>query len=158
MSKLQLDEISDWVSKHKEQYAQYFDELHKVKEAISAYQQVRSIMDKQLQIVNEYKHALNLFKQDAHFTSSEVEYMLQVYEGIINESLKNMDQLFLVINSLTTEMTDGKRLAIIQHVAHSIDDNLNDLRLFNQQNIRLSLQRSKDADEVKQVRAMYGLQ
>ncbi|MBV4358797.1 conjugal transfer protein TraI [Pinibacter aurantiacus] len=158
MSKLQLDEISDWVSKHKEQYVQYFDELHKVKEAISAYQQVRSIMDKQLQIVNEYKHALNLFKQDTHFTSSEVEYMLQVYEGIINESLKNMDQLFLVINSLTTEMTDGKRLAIIQHVAHSIDDNLNDLRLFNQQNIRLSLQRSKDADEVKQVRAMYGLQ
>lgn len=158
MSKLQLDQITDWVSKHKEQYAQYFDELHKVKEAISGYAKVKEIMQKQVQLVEEYKRAFNLFKQDKHFTSDEINYMLKVYTGIVDESLKNMDRLFLVVNSLSTEMTDGKRLQIINGVADHIDDTLNDLREFNAQNIKLSLQRTKDAQEVKNVKALYGLQ
>jgi hypothetical protein len=41
MSKLKLTEISDWSKKQKELYAKYFDELWKVKNAISSYQAVR---------------------------------------------------------------------------------------------------------------------
>src|SRR6478736_3622396 len=37
MSKLQLDQITDWVEKHNEQYGKYFDELKTVKDAISGY-------------------------------------------------------------------------------------------------------------------------
>ncbi len=158
MSKLQLDQITDWVSKHKEQYAQYFDELHKVKEAISSYQKVREIMQKQVQLVEEYKRAFNLFRQDKHFTPAEIDYMLKVYTGIVDESLKNMDQLFLVVHSFSTEMTDGKRLEIVHGVADHIDENLNDLREFNSQNVRLSLQRAKDEQEVQAVKTLYGLQ
>ncbi len=158
MSKLQLDQITDWVSKHKEQYAEYFDELHKVKEAISGYGKVREIMQKQVQLVDEYKRAFNLFKQDKHFTPDEINYMLKVYTGIVDESLKNIDQLFLVVNGLSTEMTDGKRLQIINSVAGHIDETLNDLRDFNGQNVRLSLQRAKDGQEIQNVKALYGLQ
>ena len=158
MSKLQLDQITDWVSKHKEQYAQYFDELHKVKDAISGYKKVKEIMQKQVQIVDEYKRAFNLFRQDKHFTSAEIDYMLKVYTGIVDESLKNIDQLFLVINSFKTEMTDGKRLEIISGVAGHIDETLNDLREFNAQNVKLSLQRAKDEHEVETVKALYRLQ
>ncbi len=158
MSKLQLDQITDWVSKHKEQYAQYFDELHKVKEAISGYTKVKEIMQKQVQLVEEYKKAFNLFKQDSHFTPEEINYMLKVYTGIVEESLKNMDQLFLVINAASTEMTDGKRLEIINGVSAHIDETLNDLREFNTQNVKLSLQRAKDGQEIKNVKALYGLQ
>ena len=158
MSKLQLDHITDWVSKHKEQYTQYFDELHKVKDAISGYKKVKEIMQKQVQIVDEYKRAFNLFRQDKHFTAAEIDYMLKVYTGIVDESLKNIDQLFLVINSFKTEMTDGKRLEIISGVAGHIDETLNDLREFNAQNVKLSLQRAKDEHEVETVKALYGLQ
>ena len=157
MSKLQLDQITDWVSKHKDQYTQYFDELHKVKEAISGYNKVKEIMQKQVQLVGEYKRGFNLFKQDKHFTSDEIAYMLKVYSGIVDESLKNMDQLFLVVNFQSTEMTDGKRLQIVNVVADHIDDTLNDLREFNAQNIKLSLQRAKDDQEIQNVKALYGL-
>ncbi|MFT3749143.1 MAG: conjugal transfer protein TraI [Agriterribacter sp.] len=157
LSKLKLDEISDWLNKNKEQYAKYFDELKKVKELISGYQKVKEIMAKQVRIVEEYKRAFALFKQDKHFTSPEIAYMVQVYTGIVDESLKNLDQLFLVVNALNTKMTDGKRLEIINAVASHIDENLNDLRDFNSQNVRLSLQRAKDEQEVKRVKAMYGI-
>ncbi|MBN8880518.1 MAG: conjugal transfer protein TraI [Sphingobacteriales bacterium] len=158
MSKLRLDEISDWVEKHREQYAVYFDELRKVKLAISGYQKVREVMDKQVRIVEEYKRAFALFKQDQHFTSGEVDYMLKVYSGIIEESLKNLDQLFLVIDAFKTEMTDGRRLEIISEAAVAMDENLNDLHAFNTENILLSVQRSRDEVEVARVKALYGIE
>lgn len=157
LSKAKLDEISDWVDKHKKQYEQYYDELSKVKAAISGYRRVKDIMTKQVKIVDEYKRAFGLFKQDKHFTEKEIQYMVRVYTGIVDESLKNLDQLFLVVNALSTEMTDGKRLEIISAVADHIDENLNDLRDFNSQNVRLSLQRSKDENEINAVKALYDL-
>ena len=158
MSKLQLDQISDWTGKQKEQYAVYFDELRKVKEAISGYKKVKEIMQKQSQIVVEYKRAFNLFRQDKHFTAQEVDYMLKVYTGIVNESLKNIDLLLLVVNSLNTEMTDGKRIEIINTAANNIDVTLNDLREFNSQNVKLVLQRVTDEREINTVKALYGVQ
>ena len=158
LSKLKLDEISSWMDKHKEQYAQYYDELRKVKEAISGYKKVKMIMQQQLAIVDEYKSALRLFRMDKHFTAAEINYMVQVYSGIIDESVKNLDQLFLVINSFSTEMTDGKRLVIINGVAGAIDENLADLRMFNAENVMLSLRRAKDEAEVKRIKAFYGIQ
>jgi hypothetical protein len=157
LSRLKLDEISEWTDKQKEQYAKYFDELKKVKEAITGYKKVKEIMQKQVRIVDEYKSAFAIFRQDKNFTPQEVEYMVMVYTGIIDESIKSLDQLFLVINSYSTQMSDGKRLDVINGVAGFIDENLNDLREFNQQNIRLSIQRTKGEREIQRVKAMYGI-
>jgi len=157
LSKVKLDEISDWTKKHKEQYQQYFDELKQIKDAISTYKKVKEIIEHQKQLVNEYAIAFNRFKQDKHFTADEITYMAKVYTGIMNESVNNLDQLFLVINAFNTEMTDGKRLEIINSVASHIDENLNDLRDFNTQCIRLSLQRTKEESELETMRLYYGL-
>lgn len=158
LSKLKLDEISDWVEKNKEQYAKYFDELSKIKAAISGYKKVKEIMENQVRVVEEYKRAFRLFQQDPHFSPDEIAYMTKVYSGIVDESLKNLDQLFLVVGAVGTKMTDGKRLEIISRAAEGIDETLSDLRMFNNQNIRLSLQRSKDAQEVQVVKAFYGIE
>src|ERR1700741_876109 len=44
LSKLKLTEISDWVNKQKELYKDYFDELKKVKNAISYYHRVKELI------------------------------------------------------------------------------------------------------------------
>lgn len=158
MSKLHLDEISDWVERNRSQYAVYFDELSKVKSAINTYKKVRDIMSMQVRIVEEYKKAFGLFKRDRHFSPDELAFMLQVYTGILNESLKNLDQLFLVTHSFKAEMTDGKRVDIINAAAAGMEETLGDLRRFNRENITLSLQRSADEREVALVKALYGIQ
>lgn len=158
LSKLKLDEISEWTEKHREQYAKYFDELKRVKDAISGYKKVKEIIEKQVSIVEEYKAAFTLFRQDRHFTPAEIDYMEKVYSGIINESIKNLDQLFLVVNAFNTEMTDGKRLEVINGVAGHIDENLNDLRQFNNENIKLIIQRSRDEAEILRLKAIYGIE
>jgi hypothetical protein len=157
LSKLKLDEISDWTQKQKELYKNYYEELAKVKSIITYYQRIKDISEKQVRLVDEYERAWNLFQKDAHFNSSELDYMQSVYSGILNESLKNIDQIFLVLDSFTTQMSDAKRLEIINAAADQIDANYDDLTLFNRQNIILSLQRAKTQHDVKSVKHFYGI-
>ena len=158
MSKLKLTEISDWSKKQKEMYAKYFDELWKAKNAISSYQAVRDIIKKQVQLVQEYAKAFNLSKQDKNFTIDELDYMQKVYTGILDESIKNIDQIQLVLNAFATQMTDAKRLEIIHTAGNNIEQNITDLRQFNQQNIIISLQRSKEKNDIDVARKLYGLE
>ena len=158
MSKLKLTEISDWSKKQKELYATYFDELWKVKNVISSYQAVRDIIKKQVQLVQEYSKAFNLSKQDKNFTADELNYMQRVYTGILDESIKNIDQIQLVINAFATQMTDAKRLEIINTTGNNIEQNITDLRQFNQQNIIISLQRSKEKNDIDVVKKLYGIE
>lgn len=158
MSKLKLTAISDWSKKQKELYAKYFDELWKVKKAISSYQAVRDIIKMQVQLVQEYSKAFKLSKQDKNFTGGELNYMQKVYSGILDESIKNIDQIQLVINAFATQMTDAKRLEIIHAAGNNIEQNITDLRQFNQQNIIISLQRSKEKNDIDVVKRLYGIE
>ena len=158
MSKTKLNDISDWVEKQRALYKDYFDELQKVKSIISYYKRIKEITEKQVHLVQEYKHAYTLFKQDKHFTVEELAYMGRVYTGILDESVKNIDQIFLVINSFSTQMSDAKRLEIINTAADQIDINYNDLKAFNQQGMLLSLQRAKDQNDVDVIKKLYRLE
>ncbi|HEX8331090.1 MAG TPA: conjugal transfer protein TraI [Segetibacter sp.] len=157
MAKTKLTEISSWVEKQRTLYRGYFDELQKVKSIISYYKRLKEITEKQIHLVGEYKRAYGLFKQDKWFTAKELSYMGRVYAGIIEESVKNIDGLFLVINSFTTQMSDAKRLEIINAAADQMDITYNDLKAFNQQGILLSLQRARAHNDVDVVRKLYGL-
>lgn len=83
--------------------------------------------------------------------------MEKVYGGILGESIKNIEQILLVLDSYSTQMTDAKRLELINSAADGIDSNYDDLRLFNRQNILLSLQRSKTEKDVEAVKEFYGI-
>lgn len=158
MSKLKLDQISEWVEKQRALYKDYFDELYKVKDAVAYYHRIKDITEKQIALVKEYRKAYNGIKEDHHFTDEEVVYIGKVYTGIIEESVKNLDGIGMVINSFTTSMSDAKRLELIDHAAEDLQQNYDDLKAFNSQNIRLSLQRSKDARDIAFVKSLYGLQ
>jgi len=157
LSKLKLDEISDWAEKQKEQYRKYYEELAQVKAIISCYQRIRDITQKQVRLVNEYNRSWQLIRQDKHFTADEIDYMAKVYSGILDESMENIDQITLIVKSFTTTMSDAKRLELINNAADQVDFNYDDLMRFNYQNVLLSLQRAKTTQEVETVKQLYGL-
>ncbi|GIQ57875.1 hypothetical protein Flavo103_10110 [Flavobacterium collinsii] len=157
VSKLKLDEISNWTQKQKDLYKDYYEGLAKVKSVITYYQRIKEISQKQVRLVEEYERAWSLFQKDSHFNVSELNYMQRVYSGILNESLKNIDQIFLVLDSFTTQMSDAKRIEIINAAADQIDANYDDLTLFNRQNMMLSLQRAKTEHDVKSIKQFYGI-
>lgn len=157
MTKLKLKQIADWTGKQKDLYQNYYNELWKVKTIISTYRAVSAIIQRQKELVQEYGHAWQLLKQDKHFTPDELDEMYHVYSGIVDESLKNINELKLVINSFTTQMSDGKRLELIHAAGEGITQNLSDLRAFNNQNFRISLSRSRSLQEAEVIKQLYNI-
>ena len=157
LSKLKLEEISNWTQKQRDLYRDYYEELMKVKTAISYYQLIKDVYQKQLRLVKEYEKAWGLFQNDTHFNASELDYMQKVYSGILDESVKNLDQVFLILDAFTTQMSDAKRLELITAAANQLDENYESLKLFNQQNVLLSLQRAKSKHEVDVIKDFYSI-
>ena len=157
MSRLKLKGIGDWVEKQRVLYKDYFEELWKVKNILATYNQVRQILQSSNQLVREYSQAYRQTGKDNHFTPQEIQYMRSVYDGILQESGNHLEQLGLVINSHQAQMSDGERLHFISEAGTGIEKTLIDLRQFHQQNIRISLQRSKEASEINSIKKLYQL-
>jgi hypothetical protein len=157
LSKLKLEQISEWTQKQRDLYKDYYQELMRVKSAITYYKRIKEITAKQTKLISEYERAWNLIRQDNHFNASELDYMQEIYSGILGESAQNIDQIFLVLDSFTTQMSDLKRLEIINNAADRIDDNYESLMLFNRQNMMLRLQRARASNDVNKVKEFYAV-
>ncbi|WP_114782332.1 conjugal transfer protein TraI [Botryobacter ruber] len=157
LSELRLTEIAEWTERQRQLYDDYYQELWKVKAAIAYYQRVRDIIETQAALVAEYKRSFALFRQDRNFTPAELDFMQRVYNGILEASAENLDQVLLLVNAFSTQMSDAARLELIELAADRLEQNYSDLREFNAQNVQLSLQRAKQRNNLQTVRSLYGL-
>jgi hypothetical protein len=157
MSQIQLDDITDWLKQTKDLYSEYYRELSQVKQVIADYDKVKQIIALQTNILSDYHWAFTRFKQDKNFTSPEINNMNIVYSGIISQSLKNVDQVLLVVNDFVTQMSDAGRMNIMDQAAYDMQKQYNNMKIFNNQNIALSLQRSAESNDLQTVKNLYGL-
>jgi len=157
LSKLKLSEIADWSEKQKDLYEEYYTSLWKVRSVIVYYKRVHEIVSTQGSILDEYRWAWALFEKDKHFTADELLSMQKVYSGILDESIKNLDELLLAVSSLKTQMEDSARLEIIAEVAAKMQSNYADLKRYNTENAGLSLERASSLEDAAKIRELYGL-
>ena len=155
LSKLKLEEISQWSEKQRALYSDYYEELWKVKNTIATYKRIRDITHKQLRLVEEYQKAWNLLKKDPHFSAEELRQMEKVYSGILKESSGNLDHLIGIVHSFHTQMSDGERMKIIHQVDGRVQSNLDDLRLFNRRNFGISGQRGSALGDNSTMENLY---
>lgn len=158
LSKLKLGEIADWTERQKDLYSKYYEELWQIKSAITYYKRIKDLTSRQVDIMDEYKWAWGLFKKDKHFSPEELEYMAKIYSGILEESVKNVDQLLMVVSSFKTQMSDAARLELIAAAADQMEQNYADLKKFNSGNIQQSIGRAKSLDEVATLKEIYGIE
>jgi hypothetical protein len=157
MQETRLGDIIDWVQQQKDLFAEYYQELWEVKAALADFQKVADMIERQAQLVSDYKAAIALISKDPHFSAAEIANIAKVYGGILNQSVENVNELGQVINALVTQMDDGDRLHIIDAAAEGIDRNYSELHQYTQENILLSMQRAKDDGDLNAIRAMYGI-
>ena len=158
LSQLKLNEISDWSQKQKSLFSEYYNELWQIKTAIAWYSRISEMTEKQVQLVNSYNRAWALIKNDKHFNADELAYMSRVYSGILQESVKDLDQVLIIINPGKTQMPDAKRMELINKTADHMDNNYNDMQEFTTQNEMLSLDRAEDEKELLTLKQYYGIQ
>jgi mannitol-specific phosphotransferase system IIBC component len=157
LSTLKLGEISDWSQKQKDLFSSYYTELWNIKTAIAYYSKISELTQKQVALVNSYNQAWGLIKNDKHFTANELTYMSNVYSGILQASVNDLDQILNIVHANKTQMPDAKRMEIINKTADHMDTNYNDLQKFNSENQMLSLERANSENEVQTLKNYYGI-
>lgn len=157
MSRLRLREISEWTMKHRDQYRRYYEQLGEVRTAIAQFNRVRNIVKKHSLLLGEFEKAWKMIKSDSSFSVPEIEHMRGVYDGILRESLKNMEDIRLVIQPFRAEMNDAQRMGLIIEASRRVERNLADLMAFNRQNLILRSQRRRESVELQRIEDLYNI-
>jgi archaellum component FlaC len=135
----------------------FLDALMEVSPAVRKYRKVADIIDYQLILVKEYKSAYGSFQHSGQFNKEELKYLYRVYEDLIDQSLKNVEALTMVVTAGKVRMSDSERINAIDDIYNDMQDKLNFLRHFNNNTLLLAKQRQKTNNEVGTVRNIYGL-
>ena len=133
----------------------FLDGLLEVSPTVKKYRRVADIVDLQLLLIREYKSAYNRFKAEPNFTPQEIEYMGKVYKNLFEASLKNLDDLFMVITAKKLRMSDDERLNAIDRIFTEMQNKVVFLRHFNSSTSLLNIQRSKEQQDVDVLRKLY---
>jgi conjugation system TraG family ATPase len=153
-----LSDITGWVQQQEELYTNYYQQLWQVKSVFATYSKVRQLVQRQTVLLQQYQQARAALQQDPHFSLDERRYIGNVYTNLLNETIRNTEQLALVMGNFLTQMDDASRLRVIDETAVNIDHNSSTLREFTQQTARLSAQRSKETRELESIKRLYGIQ
>jgi len=134
----------------------FLDALMEVSPVVKKYGRITDIINYQVLIVKRYKAAFNQFKADNLFTVQELDYISKVYSNLFTESVKNLDELVMVITAGKLRMTDDERLEAIDRIWARIEDQASFLEDFNSSTAYLSLQRKAEGTEIKMSRKILG--
>jgi DNA repair ATPase RecN len=135
----------------------FLDGLLQISPAVRKYKRLADIISYQLSIVKECKTAFNQFKQDKHFSLDEIEYIGNVYENFFQASMKNLDELAMVITAGKLRMSDDERLQAIDRIYSEVVDQFSFLQEFNNSTAVLSVQREKEMQDIEVSRKIYSI-
>lgn len=135
----------------------FLDGLYVVSPTVRKYPRVADILSNQGHLVSEYKSASGRNRQAGAFSPDELSYMAGIYDHLISASLKNLDDLAMVMGDNKLRMSDAERLTIIDRIYAESRDQLSYLRKFNGQAERMALQRQQAAVDQNNVKGLYGI-
>lgn len=126
----------------------FLDALMQVSPAVKNYKRVADIVEYQISIVKESRNGMNRFIKSGNFSGQEINYFEKVYGNLLNQSLRNLDELTMVITADKLRMSDDERLKAVDDIYEQMQDKLLFLRNFNTTSNVLALQRSKEKKDV----------
>lgn len=135
----------------------FLDGLLDVSPAVRKYKRVADIIRQQQRILQEGKKALTYFTSTGSFTRKEIDYMRNVYGHLLEQSIQNLDELFVVVTAGKLRMSDDERLAAIDRIFKDMEDKLLFLRSFGNSNKILSHQRIREKESIELSRKLHGI-
>lgn len=134
----------------------FLDGLMAVSPAVKNYKKVADIISMELTILKEYKSAYSTFKSGNLFNPDELVYIGNVYNNLLNATLKNISDLTTVLTANQLRMSDAERLAAIDKLYDDTLDKLTFLRSFTGNTSVLALQRQRELNDAKALQSDYG--
>lgn len=135
----------------------FLDGLMAISPAVRNYKRIPFIIQYQQLLLKEYKQAYNRFRRDPNFSPEEIGYLANVYSFLFDASLKNIDELMMIITASQLRMSDDERLQAIDRIFFDMEDKLIFLRAFNSNTQVLAIQRAKSQNDIKTIQQLYNI-
>ena len=135
----------------------FLDALMQVSPVVRNYKRVGDIINFHMLLMKESKNGLNRFVKSGNFSEKEISYFEKVYGNLLSQSLRNLDELTMVVTADKLRMSDDERLHAIDGIYLQMQDKLLFLRNFNASSNVLALQRAKEAKDVYAYRELQEL-
>lgn len=126
----------------------FLDALMQVSPAVKNYKRVGEIVNFQILLLKESKNGLNRFARNGSFSPQEIGYFEKVYANLLSQSLRNLDELTMILTADKLRMSDDERLQAVDMIYLQMQDKLLFLRNFNASSNILALQRAKEKNDV----------
>jgi DNA repair ATPase RecN len=133
----------------------FLDGLFAVNPAVTNYKRVADIISYQQVLLKEYRRAYDRFKRDPNFSEDELRYMENVYSYLVKQSLKNLEELAMIVTAAKLRMSDDERIQRIDAIYRDMEDKISFLRYFNNSTQMLAIQRAKETSDVSVLQKLY---
>lgn len=158
MAKARLEEIGALVKEKKEIFDKYYEELWTVKNKLDQIKAVKDAIVAQGELADNFVKIFDKFSGDSNFNDRELQIIYGVYEGMLEQSIAVISDLSLLIKDFEFKMQDGNRLALIQEKLGVINGVTADFNGFTKQVVTMSLSRVKEASQINEMKAYYGIE
>jgi hypothetical protein len=148
-------EVKDLTQGNFNLHSAFLNSLMQVSPEVRKYGRIADIVVNQASIVSEGKAMLGRISSSGHFTAAELVYFNGVFNGLLRGSVDNLTNLAQVITGGTLRMSDGERLAQIDHIYGDTQNKLLFLRHFDASVQVLEVQRMKELNEVEGLKKLY---
>ncbi|WEK21362.1 MAG: TerB family tellurite resistance protein [Candidatus Pedobacter colombiensis] len=135
----------------------FLDGLYAISPQVRKYRKVVQIIEYQIVLVKEYKAAYAYFKKVDVFNPNEISYLANVYERLFKSSLRNLEELTMIVTAGQLRMSDDERLKAIDGIHADMEDKVMFLRSFNNQTGVLTLQREKEQNDIRYSQKLHAV-
>jgi hypothetical protein len=138
-------------------HEEFFTSLKKVNPKISRYVKVADIIAYQVRIIKQTKQTIQGITETKQFTTDELDYCKKVFDNLLDECIKNIEELLMVITPDVLEMKDDERLKRVDKIYFDMLDRYSFCSSFSEEMGLLSVQRLGEQIEINRSKIINGL-
>jgi hypothetical protein len=135
----------------------FFSSLKNVNPRINNYVKVADIITFQLRIIKQIKQTLQGIRETKQFTPEELDYCKLVFDSLLDECVKSIDELIMVTTSGNLQMKEDERLKRIDNIYADMQDKYSFCSSFSDEMGLLSVQRMGEQIEINRSKILNGV-
>jgi hypothetical protein len=139
------------------QHTKSFTSLVTVNPKIKQYKKVADIIAMQIGITKQTGNAIKRFRNNHHFTTTEIKYLQGVFNTLLSVCAKNLDELLNLIINGNLQMKDDERIKAIDEIYVDMQDKQQFVTAFSNNAAGLSIQRSNEENDIIISKKLNGL-
>ncbi|MFC0773329.1 hypothetical protein [Terrimonas alba] len=135
----------------------FIHSLRRVNPAIGNSAKVTAIVAIQLGIIKHAKTTIKHLTESGEFTASELSYCKAVFDNLLEDCLKSIDELYLVLAAGELEMKDAERIQRIDNLYVNMQDKYSFCQSFSRDCSVLAIQRTGERMDIETSKKLNGL-